>query len=44
MTLRIHNTLSRAIEAFAPIEPGHVRMYVCGITVYDYATSAMRAS
>ena len=23
------------IEAFAPIEPGHVRMYVCGITVYD---------
>jgi cysteinyl-tRNA synthetase len=35
MTLRVHNTLSRAIEEFAPIEPGHVRMYVCGITVYD---------
>jgi cysteinyl-tRNA synthetase len=35
MTLRLHNTLSRAIETFAPIEPGHVRMYVCGITVYD---------
>jgi cysteinyl-tRNA synthetase len=35
MSLRIHNTLSRRVEAFAPIEPGHVRMYVCGITVYD---------
>jgi cysteinyl-tRNA synthetase len=35
MPLRIHNTLSRAVETFAPIEPGHVRMYVCGITVYD---------
>ena len=36
MSLRIHNTLSRATEPFAPIEPGHVRMYVCGITIYDY--------
>ena len=35
MTLRIHNTLTRRLETFAPIEPGHVRMYVCGITVYD---------
>jgi len=35
MSLHIHNTLSRRLEAFAPIEPGHVRMYVCGITVYD---------
>ena len=35
MSLRIHNTLTRRIEAFAPIDPGHVRMYVCGITVYD---------
>ncbi|MEZ5606026.1 MAG: cysteine--tRNA ligase [Burkholderiaceae bacterium] len=35
MTLRIYNTLSRGLEAFVPIEPGHVRMYVCGITVYD---------
>lgn len=35
MSLRIHNTLTRATEAFAPLEPGHVRMYVCGITVYD---------
>ena len=35
MSLRIHNTLTRSLEAFSPIEPGHVRMYVCGITVYD---------
>ncbi|MES2999619.1 MAG: cysteine--tRNA ligase [Pseudomonadota bacterium] len=35
MSLRIHNTLSRALEDFSPIEPGHVRMYVCGVTVYD---------
>ena len=35
MSLRIYNTLSRALEEFAPLEPGHVRMYVCGITVYD---------
>jgi cysteinyl-tRNA synthetase len=35
MTLRIHNTLTRQTEAFAPIEPGHVRMYVCGMTIYD---------
>ena len=35
MTLRIHNTLTRALEDFSPLEPGHVRMYVCGMTVYD---------
>ncbi len=35
MSLRIYNTLSRALEEFSPIEPGHVRMYVCGITVYE---------
>jgi cysteinyl-tRNA synthetase len=35
MTLRIHNTLTRATEVFTPIEPGHVRLYVCGITIYD---------
>ena len=37
MTLRIHNTLTRATEVFTPIEPGHVRLYVCGITIYDYS-------
>ena len=35
MSLRIYNTLSRALEDFSPLEPGHVRMYVCGMTVYD---------
>ena len=35
MSLRIYNTFSRALEEFSPLEPGHVRMYVCGMTVYD---------
>ena len=35
--LRLYNTLTRSKEAFAPIDPDHVRMYVCGPTVYDYA-------
>jgi cysteinyl-tRNA synthetase len=35
MTLRIHNTLTRRLETFVPMTPGQVRMYVCGITVYD---------
>lgn len=34
--LSIYNTLSRGKEAFRPIEAGKVRMYVCGMTVYDY--------
>lgn len=34
--LQIHNTLTRKKEDFVPIEPGKVRMYVCGMTVYDY--------
>ncbi|MCL4747410.1 MAG: cysteine--tRNA ligase [Burkholderiaceae bacterium] len=34
--LRIYNSLSRRKEDFVPIEPGRVRMYVCGMTVYDY--------
>ena len=35
MSLRIFNTLSRAVSDFSPADPGHVRMYVCGMTVYD---------
>jgi cysteinyl-tRNA synthetase len=35
MSLRIYNTLSRALEPFTPLETGHVRMYACGMTVYD---------
>ncbi len=34
--LQIYNTLTRRKEVFTPIEPGRVRMYVCGMTVYDY--------
>lgn len=37
MTLTIYNTLSRKKEPFEPLEPGKVRMYVCGPTVYDKA-------
>ena len=36
MSLRIYNTLSREIEQFSPLVPGHVRMYVCGMTIYDF--------
>jgi cysteinyl-tRNA synthetase len=34
--LEIHNSLTGRKEAFAPLNPGKVRMYVCGVTVYDY--------
>jgi len=34
--LRIYNSLSRAEEPFVPLDPPRVRMYVCGMTVYDY--------
>ena len=35
MTLRLFNTLTRRLEPFEPIVPGQVRMYVCGMTIYD---------
>ena len=35
MTLRIYNSLTRRVDDFSPLEPGHVRLYVCGMTVYD---------
>jgi cysteinyl-tRNA synthetase len=34
--LKLHNTLTRKKEDFVPLVPGKVRMYVCGMTVYDY--------
>lgn len=36
MTLNLYNTLTRRKEPFEPLETGKVRMYCCGITVYDY--------
>jgi cysteinyl-tRNA synthetase len=36
MTITLYNTLTRRKEPFEPIEPGKVRMYCCGITVYDH--------
>jgi len=35
-SLRIYNTLAREKQTFVPLNPGQVRMYVCGMTVYDY--------
>src|SRR5258705_9467950 len=35
-SLRIYNTLARDKQPFVPLEAGVVRMYVCGMTVYDY--------
>lgn len=37
MTVVLYNTLTRKKEEFAPLEPGKVRMYTCGPTVYNYA-------
>jgi cysteinyl-tRNA synthetase len=37
MTLRLYNTLTKSKDVFAPLDPAHVRMYVCGPTVYDFA-------
>ncbi|MHA1814090.1 MAG: class I tRNA ligase family protein, partial [Candidatus Thorarchaeota archaeon] len=34
--MRVYNTLTRSKEDFVPIDGNHVRMYVCGPTVYDY--------
>ena len=36
MALRIYNTLARGLQEFQPLNPGQVRMYVCGMTVYDF--------
>jgi cysteinyl-tRNA synthetase len=36
MSLRIYNTLTRSKEPLQPLEAGHVTLYVCGITSYDY--------
>src|SRR5256885_8166337 len=35
--MRLQNTLTRTVDEVVPIEPGHVRMYSCGPTVYRFA-------
>ncbi len=35
--LRVYDTMTRAKKAFVPVRPGEVRMYVCGVTPYDYS-------
>ncbi|HRV31157.1 MAG TPA: cysteine--tRNA ligase [Kiritimatiellia bacterium] len=37
MSFRIYNTLTRSVQEFTSLEPGHVRMYTCGPTVYNVA-------
>jgi cysteinyl-tRNA synthetase len=37
MTLRLHNTLTRQVEPFRPLQPGRVSLYTCGPTIYNYA-------
>ena len=37
MTIRFYDTMARALREFVPLEPGRVRMYTCGPTVYNYA-------
>ncbi len=39
--LLIHNSESKKKEVFSPLHPGEVRMYVCGMTVYDYCHIGM---
>jgi cysteinyl-tRNA synthetase len=37
MSLVLYNTLTRRKESFNTLEPGKVKMYCCGVTVYDYS-------
>ena len=36
LAVRVYNTLTRKKEEFKPLVPGHISMYVCGPTVYNY--------
>src|SRR5690606_26720243 len=35
VTLRLYSSLGREVREFRPVTPGHVSMYVCGVTPYD---------
>ncbi|MBW4461172.1 MAG: cysteine--tRNA ligase [Nodosilinea sp. WJT8-NPBG4] len=37
MSIVLYNTLTRKKEPFVPLEPGRVKIYCCGVTVYDYS-------
>ena len=37
MALRLNNTLTRSLQEFEPLEPGRVRVYACGPTIYNHA-------
>src|ERR1051326_8010273 len=37
MTMTLYNTMTRRKEEFVPLDPPKVRMYCCGLTVYNYA-------
>ena len=37
--MKLYNTMTRRLEELEPLEEGHVRMYTCGPTVYDFASS-----
>ena len=37
MSLRLHDTLTRRLQTVTPLEPGHVRLYTCGPTVWNRA-------
>jgi len=36
LMIRFHNTLAGSVEPFVPIQPGEVKLYTCGPTVYDF--------
>ncbi len=42
--LSIYNTLTKSKEVFKPLDGNNVRMYVCGMTVYDYCHAAWSRS
>ena len=37
MTLHLYNSLTRSVDEFKPVDPGAVKVYGCGPTIYDYA-------